>query len=91
MVTIWSAVSGLPNYVKTAIAESPLAQDVKELKNSTYCISKELRSTSVRNEIKELRNIYGKDCKNCDDKRREDYMDLIEEQTTLKGDMKICK
>jgi hypothetical protein len=91
LVTIWSAISGLPNYVKTAIAESDVAKDVKILKTSTYCISKELRATSVRNEIKEIRNLHGKNCQKCDENQRDNYMDLLEEQKTLKEDMKICK
>ena len=72
-----------------------LAEDVRTLRQQTqqsdYCIMKELVLISIRNDMRDYNQTYGKDCARCDDKQKEDYAILLEEKERTKKLMEVCK
>jgi hypothetical protein len=91
LISILTATFGVWKYID----RFALAEDLRTLKQQTqqsdYCILKELVAVSVRNEIRDYNQNYGKDCARCDDKQKEDYGILLEEKERNKKLMEICK
>ena len=68
-----------------------LAEDVKSLRQTDYCLMKELRLISIRNDIRDYNQTYGKDCLRCDDKQKDDYGILLEEKEIQRKLMEVCR
>jgi hypothetical protein len=91
LLVIAGVAFGIPEYLK----QFALAEDVRTLRQQTqqsdYCMMKELRLISVRNDLRDYNNTYGKGCIRCDDKQKEDYGILLEEKEIQKKLMEVCK
>ena len=91
LLTILASTFGVWKYLdQFALAEDMRTMQQK-LQQSDFCMMKELRLISIRNDIRDYNQTYGKDCARCDDKQKEDYSILLEEKEIQKKALEVCK
>jgi hypothetical protein len=91
LVALLATTFGAYQYLdRFALAEDMRTMQQK-LQQSDFCMMKELRLISVRNDLRDYNLNYGKDCARCDDKQKEDYSILLEEKEMQKKALEVCK